>query len=68
MTPLSLIAGNGHETVVKWLLTTEVVEPDSKDNRYRTPLSWTARNGHEAEVKLLITVVGVDWDSKNIEG
>ena len=53
-TPLSWAAENGHEAVVKLLLTRDA-EADSKDENGRTPLSWAAENGHEAVVKLLIT-------------
>jgi hypothetical protein len=55
-TPLSWAAENGHEAVVKLLLATEAVDPNSKDIEYRrTPLSWAAEKGHEAVVKLLLT-------------
>jgi ankyrin repeat protein len=39
--------------VVKLLLATDRVDPDSKDSNGRTPLWWAAGNGHEAVVKLL---------------
>jgi ankyrin repeat domain-containing protein 50 len=52
-TPLSWVAGNGHEAVVKLLLATGKVDADSKDTDGQTPLSWAAGDGHEAVVKLL---------------
>jgi ankyrin repeat protein len=65
-TPLSWAAGNGHEAVVKLLLSKVGVDPDSKDTRYgRTPLSWAAWRGYETVVKLLFPRKGVDPDSKD---
>jgi ankyrin repeat protein len=39
--------------VVKLLLATDRVDPDSKDSYGRTPLSYAAASGHGAVVKLL---------------
>ncbi|KAI9861740.1 MAG: hypothetical protein M1813_005089 [Trichoglossum hirsutum] len=64
-TPLSRAAENGHEAVVKLLLATEKIDPDSKDNNGQTPLSQAARNGHEAVVKLLLATEKIDPDSKD---
>jgi ankyrin repeat protein len=51
--------------VVKLLLATDPVDPDSKDSQYgRTPLSWAAKNGQEAVVKQLLATDRVDPDSK----
>lgn len=48
LTPLLLAAVNGHEAVVKLLLATDGVDPNSKDSTYgRTPLLSAAANGHE---------------------
>ncbi|OCL09099.1 ankyrin, partial [Glonium stellatum] len=65
-TLLSQAAGDGHEAMVKLLLTTGRVDVDSKDKDYgRTPLSWAAENGHEAVVKLLLATGRVDVESKD---
>ncbi|PVH90366.1 hypothetical protein DM02DRAFT_500703, partial [Periconia macrospinosa] len=71
-TPLSYAAGNGHEAVVKLLLATDKVDPDSKGTRGirsydgLTLLSLAAQNGHEAIVKLLLATDKVDPDSKAV--
>jgi len=59
-TPLLWAARNGHEVVVKLLLTDERVDPDAKDSSERTPLSWAKDNGHEAVVILLLSNDRVD--------
>jgi len=48
--PLPLAAWNGHEEVVKILLSRD---PDKPDKWGRTPLSYAAGNGHERVVALL---------------
>jgi ankyrin repeat protein len=53
------------EAVVKPLLATNGVEPDSKDNTGRMPLTWVSDNGHEVVVKLLLAKDGVDPDPKH---
>lgn len=67
-TPLSLAAQNGHVALVKLLLATEGVNPDSRDSNGRTPLSWASEYGHETVVKLLIATEGVNPDSKDSAG
>jgi len=67
-TPLSWAAENGHETVVKLLVGTGTVDPDSKSSSGRTPLSWAAENGHETVVKLLLDTGTVDPNSKSSSG
>ena len=63
-TPLSFVAGEGHEDIVKVLFGT--VDPDLKDGKSgRTPLSWAAANGHKGIVKLLLATEMVDADSKD---
>ncbi|KAJ3554767.1 hypothetical protein NPX13_g10522 [Xylaria arbuscula] len=53
-TPVSWAGREGARgLLVKLLLATERVDPDSKDRNGRTPLSWAAENGHEAIVNLL---------------
>jgi ankyrin repeat protein len=67
--PLALAAELGHEAVVKLLLATDGVDPDSKDYYdNRTPLSWAAEGAHEAVVKLLLATDSVDPDSKDYDG
>jgi ankyrin repeat protein len=51
-TPLSKAAQNGHEGIVKLLLTANI---EAEDEYGQTPLSWAAENGHEGIVKLLLT-------------
>ncbi|PKS06886.1 hypothetical protein jhhlp_006718, partial [Lomentospora prolificans] len=46
-TPLSYAAWNGHEGIVKLLLTICKGDLDSKGNNGRTPLSYAAWNGYE---------------------
>ena len=67
-TALFMAAENGHEAVVKLLLATDGVDPDSKDTEWgRTPLSRAAERGHEAVVRLLLATDGVDPDSEDNE-
>jgi hypothetical protein len=65
---LSWAAYNGHEAVVRLLLTRVDVETDSKDKGGRTPLSWAAERGHEAVVELLLARADVEADSKDEGG
>jgi len=60
--------GTGCETVVKLLLATDSVDPDSKDNVGRTPLSWAAWSGHDVNVKAAARTSGVIPDSKDKHG
>ncbi|KKP01898.1 hypothetical protein THAR02_06017 [Trichoderma harzianum] len=61
---LSWAAKNGFTAVVQLLLKHHSVNPDSKDDFYRTPLFWAAAGGHEAIVRLLLAQT-VDPDCKN---
>src|ERR1700722_2206801 len=63
--PLSIAAQNGHEAVVKLLLTRDDIDADSKHVHGQTPLSWAVENGREAVVKLLLARDDVDADSKD---
>jgi hypothetical protein len=54
-TPLAWAAGNGHEAVVKLLLSEDAIDPNSKDNLFHlTPLSWAIKNRHEAVIRLFL--------------
>ncbi|KND93677.1 Histone-lysine N-methyltransferase EHMT1 [Tolypocladium ophioglossoides CBS 100239] len=57
-TPLRRSVANGHEAVVKLLLSTGQVDPDARDNDGWTPLWQAVANGHEAVVKLLLGTMG----------
>ncbi|KAK6530571.1 hypothetical protein TWF281_007414 [Arthrobotrys megalospora] len=64
-TPLSWAARNGHEMVVRLLLTKNGINGDAKDAEYgQTPLWLASENGHEAIVKLLFDSGG-DLNSKD---
>jgi ankyrin repeat protein len=52
--------------VVKLLLATGAVDPDSKDDKYgQILLSRAAEGGHNAVVKLLLETGAVDLNSKD---
>jgi hypothetical protein len=69
LTPLSWVAGNGYDVVVKLLLAKDSVDPDLMDSQHgRTPLSWAAEGWHEAVVKLLLATGKVEVDSKDDHG
>jgi ankyrin repeat protein len=53
-TPLSWAAGNGHEEVVKLMLSTDRVHKNTVDSYRQSPLLWAAAYGHVAVVKLLL--------------
>ncbi|MCJ1345407.1 hypothetical protein MMC31_003614 [Peltigera leucophlebia] len=61
--PLSVIAGNEHETGINLLLE-KGADVESKDSDNRTPLSWAAENGHETVIKLLLEE-NADVESKD---
>ena len=52
-TPLSYAAEEGHEGIVKLLLSRDDVTADSQDRYSQTPLSHAAARGHKAVVDLL---------------
>lgn len=54
-----------YEPVIKPLLATDGVDPDSKDSNGRTPLSWAAEKGYKAVVKMLLDTGKVDVDLKD---
>jgi len=53
-TPLSWAAGEGHDEVVKLLLTCQKVNPNLTDEVGRTPLLWAAERCHFGVVQLLL--------------
>lgn len=59
-TPLSLASARGHDMVVRMLVETKQVDPESKNLIGETPLSLAARYGHEAVVEFLIEIAHVD--------
>jgi len=68
-TPLSWAAERGRDAVIRLLLATDQVDPDSKATfAGRTPLSWAAGEGCEGVVKFLLATNGVDPDSKDESG
>ena len=52
-TPLSWVAEDGHDAVIKLLLE-KGVDPDFKNKYCQTPLSWVAEDGHETVINLLL--------------
>ncbi|KPM36223.1 hypothetical protein AK830_g10354 [Neonectria ditissima] len=65
-TPLWFAAENGHVIVVKILLQTSGVEPQSKDSEFgKSPLYVAAEGGHYEVVQLLLAKQGVDPMSRD---
>lgn len=62
---LSKAAEQGHEAVVKVLLSRNDIEVDSKDRDGRTPLSRAAEKGHKAVANVLLARNDVVADSKD---
>ena len=67
-TPLSNAAENGHEAVVKLLLSRDDVAVNCWDQYARPPLLLAIQNGHEAIVKLLLSRDDVAIDYQNSYG
>ncbi|OBT65148.1 hypothetical protein VE03_04699 [Pseudogymnoascus sp. 23342-1-I1] len=74
--PLSWAAKNGHEAIIRLLLATGKVEPDSRDKAGRSPLCWTIKgsntlpicgapwkcgHNHKAVAKLLLSTGNVEF-------
>ena len=55
LTPLLLASREGHEKVVKLLLSQDDIGVNSQDWNGITPLLYAAKNGHEGVVKLLLS-------------
>ena len=64
-TLLAWAVHKGHEAVVRLLLATGKVDPDSKNSAGKTLLSQAAADGHEAVARLLLATGKVDPDSKD---
>ena len=64
---LSWSAKRGHEAVVRLLMESEGIKPDSKDSNGYTPLTWAACYGHEAVAELLLKK-GADAEANNNDG
>ncbi|KAK5108065.1 hypothetical protein LTR62_008839 [Meristemomyces frigidus] len=64
-TPLWLAAENGHEAIVKILLETGKVNPDSKDKTGRTPLLCAVLRRNKAIVEMLLKTGKVDLGAKD---
>jgi len=61
-TPLIWAVRNGHELVVKVLLSRGDINPNLVGDFGRAPISWAAKRGHEAMAKLLLAHRDVDPD------
>ena len=67
-TPFVWAARNGHEGVVKILLSRDNVNPNKPDNNGESPLSGAAVNGHEGVVRTLLGREDVDPDRPDNDG
>lgn len=65
-TLLSWAAGNGHDGVIKLLLS-RGLSPDCLDHEERTPISWASEAGKKSTVKLLLEN-NVLYDLKDVAG
>ena len=52
--PLSYTAKEGHEPVVKILVTRDDIEVNTKDDHGRSPLFYAAEHVNQAVVKILV--------------
>ena len=67
-TPLVWAARNGHEGVVKILLSWDDVNPNKSDNNGESPLSGAAQTGHKGVVKILVRRDDVNPDRPDNDG
>lgn len=63
--PLSWAAEYGHDSIVKLLLDTGLVEIDAPDCCYQTPLAFAAEWGREAVAKLLLDTGKVQINARD---
>ncbi|KAF3399925.1 Protein TANC1 [Penicillium rolfsii] len=66
--PTLWAALNGNKAVMKFLLGTERVDLNNKDDTGRTPFSWAVTSGQMDLVQLLLENGKVDVDSKDDDG
>jgi ankyrin repeat protein len=67
-TPMARAAARGHAMVVKLLLATAAVDPNSQDKYNATPLLWAAKGGHEDVVQVLLAEATIEPDLKDCDG
>jgi len=64
-TPLFWAAAEGHDGVVRHLLSVTDVDPNRGDDSGYAPISYAAKFGHEGIVKQLLSVKGIDPNRKD---
>ena len=67
-TPLGWAARNGHEGVVRVLLSRDGIDPDKPGEYGMTPLAIAAWNGHEGVVKILLGRDDVNPNGLDVNG
>lgn len=63
MTPLQFASHNGHELVVRELLSNVSLNVNAKDGKGRTALMYAVKSGHQEIVQLLRNSEGIDADT-----
>jgi len=64
-TPLFWAAAEGHDGVVRHLLSVTDVDPNRGDDSGYAPISYAAEFGHDGTVKQLLSVKGIDPNCKD---